>query len=326
MSAHLSFGIPAPVRAKLYRPRDPAFARAFLDGMRRTPKSVPCKFFYDETGSALFDRICDLPEYYPTRTEMALLKEHAGAIADLMGAGIELIEFGAGSLTKAQLLLDALKEPEAYIPIDISGDYLARVCADLARRYPALRLHPVVADFTRPFALPPQFGSARRVGFFPGSTIGNFGREESVAFLKTAAGVLKGGGLLIGADLVKDPAVLHAAYNDEEGVTAAFNKNLLARANEELAGEFDLDAFAHYACYNPSLARIEMYLISLANQRVNVAGEVIAFSQGEAIHTENSHKYTVDSFRELASAAGFAPKDAWCDDDALFSIHWLETR
>src|SRR5215472_2456402 len=208
--------------------RDHGFARAFLEGMRATPKRLPCKYFYDAAGSALFEKICELPEYYQTRTELALLAEAAGEMAQVIGANVELIEFGAGALTKVRLLLDALETPLAYIPIDISGDYLTKVCAALDRDYPALRLHPVIADFTRPFVLPaPLLEPVRRVGFFPGSTIGNFTREEAVAFLKTTSGILKGGGLLIGADLIKDPAVLHAAYNDAAGVTAAFNKNLL---------------------------------------------------------------------------------------------------
>ena len=304
---------------------DQAFATALADGMRRAPKSVPCKYFYDARGSALFDRICELPEYYQTRTESALLARSAGEIAAFMGPKVELIEFGAGALRKVRTLLDALDSPVAYVPIDISGDYLEGVCAALDRDYPELRLRPVVGDFARPFLLPaPAEGARRRVGFFPGSTIGNFRPDEAVTFLKTAAGVLKGGGLLIGADLVKDPAILHAAYNDAEGVTAEFNKNLLVRANEELGADFDLDRFAHYACYNPIAARIEMYLLSLAAQHVQVGDDIFSFKSGEAIHTEDSHKYTVESFQALARAAGFRPAAVWCDEDALFSVHWLE--
>jgi dimethylhistidine N-methyltransferase len=321
----LSLGgaVPAPERG-LRRFRDPAFARCFMDGMRSAPKSVPCKYFYDETGSDLFDRICTLPEYYQTRTEMALLARHAKEFASLIGPKAELIEFGAGALKKVRILLDALEAPAAYIPIDISGEYLASVCAALDRDYPKLLLRPIVGDFTRPFALPtPALGTERRVGFFPGSTIGNFRPEEAVSLLKTAAGILKGGGLLIGADLVKDPAILHAAYNDAEGVTAAFNKNLLVRANNELDADFDLDAFAHYACYNPLAARIEMYLVSLKDQRVRAAGEEFVFAAGEAVHTEDSHKYAIASFQALARAAGFTPAACWTDPDNLFSVHWL---
>jgi dimethylhistidine N-methyltransferase len=315
--------IPAPARAHVAR--DHAFARAFFEGMGAVPKRVPCKFFYDVAGSELFDRICELPEYYQTRTELTLLETFGPQMAEAIGEDVELIEFGAGALTKVRVLLDALKSPRAYIPIDISGDYLTKVCAELDAEYPALALQPVVADFTRPFVLPPQIhGSARRVGFFPGSTIGNFTRDEAVAFLKTTSGILKGGGLLIGADLVKDPQTLHAAYNDAAGVTAAFNKNLLVRANNELDAEFDLDTFAHYAPYNPEESRIEMYLISRRDQRVRVGESWIDFVEGEAVHTEHSHKYTVESFRALAWEAGLVPKQVWCDKDRLFSVHWLE--
>lgn len=305
--------------------RDHGFGRAFLEGMNASPKRVPCKYFYDAAGSALFERICELPEYYQTRTELALLADSADEMARNMGANIELIEFGAGALTKVRLLLDSLESPLAYIPIDISGDYLTKVCAILDRDYPALRLHPVIADFTRPFVLPaPLLEPARRVGFFPGSTIGNFTREEAVAFLKTTSGILKGGGLLIGADLVKEPSVLHAAYNDASGVTADFNKNILARANRELDAEFDLETFSHYALYNPAAARIEMYLLSNKSQRVRIGDDVIDFTEGEAIHTEDSHKYTIESFRALAWEAGFVPRQVWCDEQRLFSVHWLE--
>ncbi len=305
--------------------RDPEFARAFFEGMRNRPRSVPCKYFYDSRGSALFDRICELPEYYQTRTATAMLAARAGEIAAHMGARVELIEFGAGALRKVRILLDALDEPSAYIPIDISGEYLASVCAELDRDYPDLRLRPIVGDFTRPYVLPPPAeGTARRVGFFPGSTIGNFRPREAVMFLRSAAAALKGGGLLIGADLVKDPAILHAAYNDAQGITAEFNKNLLVRANRELDAAFDADAFAHYAFYDPRECRIEMHLVSLADQCVRVGEETLSFAAGEAIHTEDSHKYTVASFQALARAAGFHPAAVWVDPDRLFSIHWLE--
>jgi L-histidine Nalpha-methyltransferase len=299
------------------------FARAVLDGLSDRPKHVACKFFYDQEGSALFERICDLPEYYQTRTEFALLTEHAGDIAELMGEGIELIEFGAGSLAKVSLLLDELKSPRLYLPVDISGDYLKSVVAKFELNYPDLLVQPIIADFTRPFPLPVQ--ARRRVGFFPGSTIGNFNPPEALQFLRNAAAMLKGGGLLVGVDLIKDPAVLHAAYNDAAGVTAAFNKNLLVRANRELGADFDLDGFAHYAPYNPIEQRIEMYLVSLRQQVVDVAGSTIGFAAGEAIHTENSYKYTVEGFARLASRAGFVPRAAWCDANGFFSLHWLET-
>lgn len=300
------------------------FGRALPDGLSRRPKTAPCKFFYDAEGSVLFDRICELPEYYPTRTEMALLRAHAEEMAQLIGPDIALIEFGAGSLQKVDLLLEALDRPHAYAPIDISGEYLHAMTARLTKLRPHVPVLPVVADFTRPFALPKELGEARRVGFFPGSTIGNMDRAEALVFLRKAAALLKGGGLLIGVDLVKDPAILHAAYNDSAGVTEAFNKNLLARANRELDADFDLDGFAHYAFYNPRWHRIEMHLMSLIRQRVPVCGRGIDFEEGETIHTENSHKYTVEGFWALVAQAGFVPRRSWCDKDGLFSLHWLE--
>lgn len=301
------------------------FARDLIAGLSKTPKDIPCKFFYDEEGSRLFEAICDLPEYYPTRTETALLKSHAAEIAALIGPQAEIVEFGAGSLSKVRLLLDAMDNPRGYTPVDISGDYLLDVTRRLAADYPALALRPLAADFTLPLTIPPLPGAQRRVGFFPGSTIGNFRPDAAAALLRRMRAGLNGGGLLIGVDLVKDPAVLHAAYNDAAGVTAAFNRNLLARANRELGADFDLDGFAHYAPYNIAAQRIEMYLVSLKRQSVQVAGHRFAFAQGEAVHTEDSHKYTLDGFREMAVRAGFAPRAAWCDADRLFSLHWLES-
>jgi dimethylhistidine N-methyltransferase len=298
------------------------FADALLEGLRSEPKRIPCKYFYDAEGSRLFEQICALAEYYPTRVELALLNAHAAEMAALIGSDAEIVEFGAGAAEKIRPLLRAAHNPRAYVPIDISGPYLRGIAQRLGFDFPALTIRPIVADFTRELALPAS--AARRVGFFPGSTIGNFELEEARAFLSGAARMLKGGGLLIGVDLVKDPAILHAAYNDAAGITAAFNKNLLARANREAAANFDLSAFSHYAFYNPAPQRIEMYLISRWAQRVSVCGRTIALAEGEAVHTENSHKYTVDGFRALASSAGFVPRAVWCDADRLFSIHWLE--
>lgn len=317
-------GILAP-DASSHRDFKGEFGRAMIAGLKGAPKSLPCKFFYDEAGSILFDHICELPEYYPTRTELALLERHAEEFAALIGPDAELVEFGAGAGRKVRLLLDALETPRGYLPIDISGDYLQGVAAQLAADYPGLRVRSVIADYTKPFALPAKMAGARRVGFFPGSTIGNFPRAEAIAFLRMAADKLSGGGLLIGVDLVKDPARLHAAYNDAAGVTAAFNKNILARANAELGANFDLDAFAHHAFYDPRAQRIEMHLVSLARQRVRLLGQDILFAEGETMHTEDSHKYTLDGFRSLAREAGFSPRAAWTDPDKLFSIHWLES-
>jgi dimethylhistidine N-methyltransferase len=325
MTSGQNYGpLPALLRSS-HAQRDHGFAKAFTEGMRSSPKRVPCKYFYDAAGSALFDEICALPEYYPTRTETALLSSCAGEIARLMGPQVELIEFGAGALTKVRILLDALEAPLAYLPIDISGDYLAKVCSSLSAAYPQLRLEPVVADFTRPFVLPQLFKvSSRRVGFFPGSTIGNFAPDEAIAFLKTASGILRGGGILVGVDLVKDTGILHRAYNDERGVTAAFNKNLLVRANREIDADFDVDAFEHRAVYNSQASRIEMYLVSKKSQQVRIDGETFALLPEEAIHTENSHKYTIEAFQQLAWKAGLVPRHVWCDEERLFSIHWLE--
>jgi dimethylhistidine N-methyltransferase len=300
------------------------FGRALLAGLAKSPKSLPCKYFYDEAGSILFDRICELPEYYPTRTELGLLEDHAADFAALIGADAELVEFGAGAGRKVRLLLDALEQPRAYLPIDISGDYLQGVANRLAADYPDLGVRPIIADYTKPFALPPMTPGARRVGFFPGSTIGNFPRAEAISFLHMAAHQLAGGGLLIGVDLVKDPNILHAAYNDVAGITAAFNKNILKRANDELGADFNLDGFAHYAFYDPRAQRIEMHLVSLTRQRVRLLNHEIAFAEGETTHTEDSHKYTVDGFRALAAEAGFTPRAVWTDPAKLFSIHWLD--
>jgi dimethylhistidine N-methyltransferase len=300
------------------------YSDALLIGLRNQPKSIPCKYFYDAEGSHLFENICETPEYYPTRTELSLLKRHADEMAALIGPDAEIMEFGAGAGDKIRPLLDALDRPRAYMPIDISGSYLRKIAARLRREYPDLSIEPIVADFTCDLAMPVS-SAARRVGFFPGSTIGNFEPEEARQFMARSARLLNGGGLLVGVDLVKDPAVLHAAYNDRAGVTAAFNKNLLARANREAGANFDCDRFAHYAFYNPHLRRIEVYLVSTATQRVTICGRQFAFAEGEAIHTEWSYKYTVEDFRSIAASAGFTPRAVWCDANRLFSVHWLES-
>lgn len=303
---------------------DPDFLAAVRDGLAGRPKEIPCRFLYDRRGSRLFDQICDLPEYYPTRTEMALLAEVAADLAGEVGAEAEIIEFGAGSTTKVRLLLDALEAPRAFLPIDISATHLQEAAARLAEDYPALDVAPVVADFTKRVALPPLPEHGRRLGFFPGSTIGNFAPEEARAFLRVLAEELVGGGLLIGVDLVKDPDVLRAAYNDAQGVTAAFNRNLLVRANRELGTDFDLDRFAHDAVFNAAESRIEMHLVSQGRQEVSLEQDRFVFADGETIHTENSYKYTIRGFQDLALSAGFTPKRYWTDGKMLFSIHWLE--
>jgi dimethylhistidine N-methyltransferase len=299
------------------------FGRAMLAGLAARPRAISPKFFYDAAGSALFDQICTLPEYYPTRTEIGILDRHAGEIAACVGEGAEIVEFGAGSVLKIRRLLDALERPARFLPIDISGEHLHAAADALRADYPTLAIEPVVADFTKPLALPKPLGGGRRFGFFPGSSIGNFTPEEAVRFLRQAAVLLRGGGMLIGVDLVKDPQRLHAAYNDAAGVTAAFNRNLLARANRELGADFDPGAFAHYAFFNPQASRIEMHLISSRRQCVTVAGQCFDFEEGEHIHTENSYKFTVDAFRRLATLAGFKPGPVWCDEARWFSLHWL---
>jgi dimethylhistidine N-methyltransferase len=301
---------------------------AFSHDMRRAlslrQRAIPPKYFYDEKGSALFDRICELPEYYPTRTELGILRDRAAEIAAQIGANAEIVEFGAGSLTKVRLLLDALESPRRYLPIDISGEHLAAAANRLRIDYPGLDVEPIVADYTQPFELPPRAGQGQRVGFFPGSTLGNFNPDESLHFLTLAADLLRGGGLLLGVDLVKAPAQLHSAYNDAQGVTGDFNLNLLQRANNELGADFDLDGFSHYAFYNAPLQRIEMHLVSRRVQHVQLGSERFLFREGETIHTENSHKFTVEGLRELATRAGFRPGAVWTDAERQFSVHWLQ--
>lgn len=299
------------------------FARDVVQAFTESPHAISPKYFYDAAGSRLFDRICELPEYYPTRTEVGILRERAGEIAQLAGPHAEIVEFGAGSLLKVRILLDAFDRPACYLPIDISSEHLAASAAALRRDYAGLDVHPVAADYTQRLLLPAHTGSGPRIGFFPGSTIGNFTRAEALHFLRVAAQVLRGGALLLGADLVKDPAVLHAAYNDAEGVTAQFNLNLLARANRELGTAFDLSQFAHYAFYNAPQQRIEMHLVSRARQQVEVCGRIADIPEGMALHTENSCKFTIDSLRALAREAGFRPGRVWTDADRLFSVHWL---
>lgn len=304
---------------------DVPFARDLVAGLSRQPRSISPKYFYDAVGSTLFERICELPEYYPTRTEMALLRRHAPDIAALAGPAAEIVEFGAGALQKIRLLLDAFDRPAGYLPIDISGEHLNAAAAELRREYPGLAIRPVVADYTQRLLLPaPAPGAGRRIGFFPGSTIGNFTPAEALRFLQVAAQVLNGGALLLGADLVKEPATLHAAYNDSQQVTAAFNLNLLARANRELGADFDLDQFAHHAFYNVPERRIEMHLVSRRAQQVQLAGQRFSLAEGESIHTENSHKFTVSGLRALAAEAGFEAGPVWTDPQNLFSVHWLQ--
>ncbi|MDE1929457.1 MAG: L-histidine N(alpha)-methyltransferase, partial [Burkholderiales bacterium] len=297
------------------------FARELRAALAARPRSIAPKWFYDAAGSRLFDRICELPEYYPTRVELALLERHASAIAGCIGAGAEIVEFGAGSARKLRALLGALEAPLRYLPIDISGEHLLQAAAALRADHPALEVQPVVGDYVAGVELPQPRG--RRVGFFPGSSIGNFDPVQAQALLLRMAALTRGAGLLIGVDRVKDPALLHAAYNDAAGVTAAFNLNLWARANAEAGADFDLDAWYHSAFYNAPLRRIEMHLVSRCAQVVTVAGQRFEFAEGESVHTENSYKYADAAFGELARAAGFEPRASWTDERRLFTLHWL---
>jgi L-histidine Nalpha-methyltransferase len=300
------------------------FAQAVLQGFAHKPHSLPCRFFYDARGSALFEEITQLPEYYPTRVETALLEAHGAEIAGLMGSARLLVEFGSGSSRKTSLLLDALHRIETYIPIDVAGESLEEAAEWLLERHDGLAIRPLVADFTRTRALPVIARRRRKLGFFSGSTIGNLTHAEARAFLANAARLLgKGSAFLVGVDLKKDPAILLPAYNDRQGITAAFNLNLLHRINRELAADIEVDRFAHDAVYDESQGRIEMHLVSLGRQIVRVLGQKFSFAKAERIHTENSHKYSVEEFQALALSAGWTPVHAWTDKDQLFSLHLL---
>lgn len=292
-------------------------------GLTAARKTLPCKWLYDPAGAALFEAITDLPEYYPTRTEIAILGACAGSVARAVGPGAVVVEFGSGAADKVGILLDALERPAAYVPVDIAAEWLEAAAERLAHAWPGLPVLPVVADFTRPFALPRRVPAGPRLGFFPGSTIGNFAPLEAAEFLRLARGSLGAGAwMLLGADLVKDPAVLEAAYDDAAGVTARFNLNLLARLNRELGADFDPTGFRHRARWNAAAERVEMHLEARSAQRVNLAGRRIEFAAGETIHTENSHKYRPERLRALAGSAGWAVTEWWTDPAALFSV-WL---
>lgn len=300
----------------------------FLDdviaGLSMKQKTLSPKYFYDATGSALFDKICELDEYYPTRTEVGLLSERANEIANLVD-GQHLIEFGSGSSTKIRILLDAADGLASYVPVDISREHLLGAADSISIDYPDLDVLPVCADFTKSFDLPDVVDNGTKAGFFPGSTIGNFSRAEAKDFLTMAAGMLgEGGGLVIGVDLKKDPKLLQAAYNDQEGVTAEFNLNLLTRINRELDGNFDLNAFAHEARYVDDKGRVEMHLVSQKKQVVTISGHSFNFEHGESIHTENSHKYDIDEFHDIGRETGFEPNQTWTDSNKLFSVHYLK--
>jgi dimethylhistidine N-methyltransferase len=313
-----------PHRIDQRAPGGDDFRAQVIEGLGQTRKRLPCKFFYDQRGSQLFDQICELPEYYLTRTELEILKKHVGEMAAALGPRCRVVEYGSGSSLKTRLLLDELRDPVSYVPLDISREHLHEAARRLEEKYPKLKVLPVCADYTRPFEIPDGDGALRTVVYFPGSTIGNFEPHEARDFLREAAlRCGQEGGLLIGVDLKKDPALLHAAYNDAAGVTAQFNLNILARINRELDGKFPIDRFAHYAFYNPRLGRIEMHLISQASQVVRTAGRQFPFDDGESIFTESSFKYTLEEFESLAAASGWTVRQVWTDDRQLFSVQYL---
>jgi L-histidine Nalpha-methyltransferase len=300
------------------------FAADVLEGLSAARKWIPAKYFYDARGSELFERITEQPEYYPTRCEIEALRAHAAEIAALIPDGAALVEFGSGSNKKARILLaPAASKLAAYVPVDINGEMLEKEAFELRADFPDLQILPVAADICYAFALrEPALRAPRRVGFFPGSTIGNFEPHEAASFLRNAARILgPGARLIIGVDLIKSSEVLNAAYNDAAGVTAEFNLNLLRRIDRELGANFRPECFEHHAFYNRERNRIEMHLASLKRQKVKVLGETIDFRAGETIHTENSYKYSVDSLRALARGVGWAPDGMWTDGQGYFCIH-----
>ena len=304
-------------------PARAAFACDLLAAIDHPPHHISPKYFYDDEGSGLFEAITGLPEYYPTRTELDILKRPAPEMAECMGPDIELVEYGAGASRKVRFLLDALPALRRFVPVDIAGDYLDAAAAQLRQQYPQLCITPVTADFCEPLPLPATLPGVRRAGFFPGSTLGNLDPDTARRFLAQAARQLAGGGLLIGIDLVKDPVRLHAAYNDSAGLTARFNRNLLERANRELGCDFVPQQFQHYAFYQPALQRIEMHLVSTRAQTVRIGTAVRTLSAGQHLHTENSHKFTLEGFGGLARQAGLVPQHCWTDAGQDFAVFWL---
>jgi dimethylhistidine N-methyltransferase len=318
----LMTGIPSQTTLLDYEPAAETFLGEVIEGLSAVPRHLPCKYFYDERGSRLFDEICELDEYYVTRTELAIMEQYAGEMAEQIGPRVMLVEYGSGSSVKTRLLLDHLTEPVAYVPVDISREHLHRTADRLSRSYPRIEVLPVCADFTEPFELPvTRCRATHKAVYFPGSTIGNFRPDAARDVLGRIAPLCgTGGGLLIGIDLQKESSTLEAAYNDSEGVTAEFNLNLLRRINRELDGDFDLEQFEHQAVYNDKLGRIEISLVSQRDQIVEVAGDEFEFADGETICTEYSHKYTVDGFAELASEVGLTLRRFWTDDREHFGI------
>ena len=304
---------------------DPQFLQDVTEGLKQPQKVLSPKYFYDTAGSHYFDEICQLPEYYPYRSELQLLPRITPELDTITPEATSIIEFGAGALTKIRLLLAGLSGIETFIPIDIAGDFLHQQCRHLKADHPHLKVQPVAGDFCCPLAIPRSDGQPV-LGFFPGSTIGNFSPLEARLFLQNARTTLGAGSyFLVGVDTKKSAEILHSAYNDTQGVTAKFNLNILARINRELAGQFEVDKFEHYAFYNLSEGRIEMHIVSLENQRVRIADREFSFHKGESIHTESSYKYTPPEFIALAQSAGWQTQTVWMADDDAFSIHLLKT-
>lgn len=303
---------------------DNNFSADVISGLEKRPARIPPKYFYDAKGSGLFDQITELAEYYPTRTEIDILKKNADEIADLVGTGSLLVEPGGGSLAKVHILLQGLR-PCAYVPMDISRDHLKFAAEELATAFPWLEIHAACVDFTQAMQLPPTTPAGTRVAFFPGSSIGNFHPQAAVDFMQSVADMVGPGGyLLIGVDLKKDTETLESAYDDAAGVTAAFNLNLLTRINRELDANFDLSNWQHRAIYNEQRGRIEMYLVSACEQSVSVGDQHFKFTSGETIHTENSYKYSSDEFIRLAAEAGYLSSSLWIDEAELFSVHLFQ--
>lgn len=313
-----------------YAPPTEDFLQDVIDGLSAKPKSISPKYFYDEAGSKLFDEICETEEYYPTRTEIGLLDKISSEVADLAGKDSTVIEFGSGSSVKIRKLLDALEDPAHYIALDISKDHLKKSAQKIADAYPSVAVGAICADFTAAMPTPSTEGlgptAGRRLGFLPGSTIGNFKPEDAEQFLESTHELLEpGGAFLIGVDLKKDHDILNDAYNDAAGVTAKFNLNLLTRMTRELGADLDADSFEHDAFYNSERGRIEMHLRAKRQQDVRIGGHTFSFDEGETIHTENSYKYKIDEFCDLASKAGFKKGRVWTDENDLFSVHFLES-
>jgi len=300
-----------------------AFLASVQAGLSRKQKTLECKYLYDERGSELFDQICDLPEYYPTRTEIGILRECLAAVAERLGEGVEIVELGSGASIKTRILLTALKRPSRYVPIDISEEFLLGVAAGLRADYPGLSIEPVVGDFMEPLALPPK-STKHRLLFFPGSTIGNLHRSEAGTFLQDLRVGTSADRFLIGVDLKKDKATLEAAYDDAAGVTAEFNLNMLRRINRELDATFDLGEFQHRAVYNNVLGRVEMHMVSLAKQTVRVHDQYFTFLNGETIHSENSYKYGIEEFKTLAEKSGWLQEALWTDTESRFAVYLLK--